>query len=82
MSSPSPKCCLHARHRARRARGDETHLDGGAFRVELPVVYRGLCDDTEGLWRDPLPKDDLLVHEMSLELLLRADVEDLELTGS
>jgi hypothetical protein len=46
------------------------------------VVDGGLGDDTEGLWRDPLPKDDLLVHEMSFQLLLCPDVEYLELASS
>lgn len=39
-----------------------------------------LRDHTQRLERDPLPEDNLLVHQVRLELLLGSDVEYLELS--
>lgn len=45
------------------------------------LVDGSVSDDTESGGRDPLPKDDVLVHQVRLDLLLEVDVEDLQLTS-
>lgn len=59
--------------RGRRGRGGS---------VAHPVVDGRLGHDTEGRRRDPLPERDILVHQVSLDLLLEFNVEDLELSLS
>lgn len=56
-----------------------TYLDGRLGAVEVPVEDCALGDDAERLDVEPFPEDNLLVHEMRLELLLARDVEHLEL---
>lgn len=46
------------------------------------MVHRGVSDHSECGVCDPLPKDDVFVVDMRLDLLLRLDVEDLECPGS
>lgn len=54
-------------------------LLGSRRRVaDRPMVDGSLCDKTESRVVDPFPKDDVLVANVRLHLLLGLDVKDLE----
>ena len=75
----STRARANGRWRAPRGGGGRAHLDGRVGAVEVPVEDGRLGDDAERLLAEPLPEDDLLVHQVGLELLLCRDVEHLEL---
>ena len=43
-----------------------------------PVEHGRLCDQADGVVRDPLPENDIRVVDVRLDLLLRLDVEYLK----
>jgi hypothetical protein len=57
-------------------------LGGSRFSFDRPVVNCRSGDHTNGLDIDPMPKDNVLMHNMRLELGLHFQVEHLQLTSS
>lgn len=45
---------------------------------DIPVVYCGICDETQRVLTDPFPEDYVLIHGRGLQLLLIIQVEDLD----
>ena len=56
------------------------NLDGlGLGRIEnIPVIDRGLCHQAQALFTEPLPVDNILVHDSRFELLFCRQVENLD----
>ena len=49
-----------------------------AVPLHRPVIDRGLRHQGHHVLRDPLPKDDIIRHGVSLHLGLHLDIEDLQ----
>lgn len=63
----------------RKVRETIEHLDWvllGSV-IDIPVVDGGLRHQTQSLVAEPLPVDNILVHDRGLELLLGGEVENL-----
>lgn len=44
------------------------------------MVHGCFCYDTQRRGRDPVPKGDILVHQVRFDFLFELNVEDLQLT--
>lgn len=77
--STSPIDCNRAQHTYRKVGKPVKHLRRvllGSV-VHVPVVHGGVGNQTQRLFTEPFPVDDILVHHCGLELLLCLKVEDL-----
>jgi hypothetical protein len=57
-------------------------LNGSRLSFHGPMINSSLSHQTEGLNVNPVPKDDIFMHQVGLKLGLHFQVEDLQLTLS
>lgn len=55
-------------------------LRGRCICINRPVEYGVFGDETNGLLINPLPKRDVFVHDVRLELRFQLEIENLELS--